>query len=234
MNYEDVVNKFRISINKSDVNVSIDENMDEQDIIELLKFDESIIEELLFTHAANQAYWEALAIRLKNKYESFKDNWYKKWWSYNKIYSRYVLIGFGDSKPTVDSINDMTVIIYSSDRSDLEREKYGNIACSVCSNKFKSEIKFSEQEFFDNMFVFLKSYSVPWYFETVVDTLKKFQEDYELVKIVAEKLNARSFHMQNILELMKAKSSNIGPMSVNDKNVIDRVSKSRNKQGDVR
>lgn len=228
------MNKFSMSINKSSVNIFIDENMGEQDIMELLKFDESIIEELLFTHAANQAYWEALSVRLKNKYELFKDNWYKKWWSYNKIYSKYVLVGFGDSKPTVDSINDMTVIIYSFDRSDLEREKYGSIAYSVCSSKFKSEVSFSEREFIDNMYVFLKSYDVPWYFETVVDTLKKFQEDYELVKVVAEKLNARSFHMQNILELIKARSSNIGPMSINDKNVIEKISKSRNKQGDAK
>lgn len=220
--------KFNISIDKNGADIFINENMREQDIIELLKFDESIIEELLLTHAANQAYWEALSIRLKNKYEYFKDSWYKKWWSYNKVYAKYVLAEYGDSKPTVDSINDMTIIMYSSDRSDFEREKYCDFAHSYYLRKFRSDM--SRDWFHGVMYKYLIDYPNPWYFEILIDTLNKYKEDYEIVEVVAEKLNSRSFHMQNVLELMKAKYSNIGPMSVQDKYLMGKVSDFKKKK----
>jgi len=200
----------------------INEELEERDILEMLRFDEEDIETLLKTHAANQAYWEAYAVRLKNKWEFFKEEWYKKWWAHNKRYARLILSAYGDNKPSIDSLKDTVINIYSVDTTEIEREKFYSLALKEASKKkyFDGE----DDDFRRSMFKYI-NLEPAWYFETVMQTLRKLQEDYETVEIVAEKLNARSFHMQNILQLLMAKRSNLGPQSFSEKDMMGKISK---------
>jgi len=200
----------------------INESLEEKDVLEMLRFDEEDIETLLKTHAANQAYWEAYAVRLKNKYEFFKEEWYKKWWAHNKSYSRMVLAAFGDNKPSIDSLRDTTINIYSYDTTETEREKFFSLALREAVKK--KYFDGNAVEFKLSMFKYIDN-EPAWYFETVMQTLRKLKEDYETVEIVAEKLNARSFHMQNILQLLMAKRSNLGPQSFSEKDMMGNLSK---------
>lgn len=215
--------KFNLSINGG-FTADISEDFDDEDIIKLLEFDENDIEGLLRTHAAKQAYWEALAIKYKNRYEAFKDDWAKKWWAYNKVYSRYVLIAYGEKSPTLEALKDYTVLIYSQDTSDFERKKYASIAHSVASRN-KLYFDGDEAQFFNLMFKHVLS-DIPWYFETVTSTLKSLKEQADLITTVAEKLNSRSFHMNGLLTLLTAKQANIGPRSYSEKDLVNAINKS--------
>jgi len=90
------MSNFKITVSPSGVYIHLNEYREETDIEELLKFDENQIEDLLSTHASTQSYWEALAVRYRNRYESFSEEFVKKWWAYNKTYARYVLAGYGN------------------------------------------------------------------------------------------------------------------------------------------
>ena len=61
------MSNFKMTVSPSNVQVTLNEYCEETDIEELLKFDENQIEGLLSTHAATQSYWEALAIRYRNR-----------------------------------------------------------------------------------------------------------------------------------------------------------------------
>lgn len=212
---------FKLSINGG-FTANIGEDFQEEDIIKLLEFDENDIEELLKTHAALQVYWEALAIRYKNKHEAFKEDWYRKWWAYNRVYSRYVIIAYGDKKPpTVEALKDTTILIYSQDTTDFERQKYASLAFSVAS-KNKAYFDGDEQQFFNLMYKHILS-EVPWYFETLVSTLNSMKEQADLVEAVAEKLNSRSYHVQSLLGLLSAKAYNLGPRSISDKDMAAQI-----------
>lgn len=212
--------EFKLSINGG-FKAAIGEDFQEEDIIKLLEFDENDIETLLKTHAAVQVYWEALAIRYKSRKEAFKEDWYKKWWAYNRVYSKYVLTAYEDKKPTVEAIKDTTILIYSLDTTELERKKYAALAFSIAS---RNKIYFDgdEQQFYALMYKHILS-EVPWYFENLVTTLNSLAEQADLVEAVAEKLNSRSFHMQSLLTLTSAKAYNLGPMSVSDKDMAARI-----------
>ena len=211
---------FKLSINGG-FNAVISEDFQEEDILKLLEFDENDIETLLKTHAATQVYWEALAIKYKNRYESFKEDWVKKWWAYNRVYSKYVLTAYDDKKPTVEAIKDTTILIYSQDTTDFERQKYSALAFSIAS---KNKVYFDgdEQQFYNLMYKHILS-EVPWYFETVVHTLNSFKEQADLIEAVAEKLNSRSYHMQSLLGLLSAKAYNLGPRTVSDKDLAEQI-----------
>ena len=217
------MSNFKMTVSPSNVQVTLNEYCEETDIEELLKFDENQIEGLLSTHAATQSYWEALAIRYRNRYENFSEEFVKKWWAYNKSYAKLVLYGYGDLKPTVDAIKDITILIYSEDTTSSARDKYARIALKG-SEKGKMEFDGTQEEFISDMFRFINS-ERPWYFETIVRTEAMYQENYELIKVVADKLNSRSFHMQDILKLMLAKRGNIGPMSVDFERKSHNISK---------
>ncbi len=212
--------KFTIAIKSNGVEYSVDEYMEEKNITDLLTLDTERIHETLETHAANQAYWEALAVKLKNKLESFENEWCKKWWAHSRKFAKYVLFGYGDTKPTVDSVKDMVILIYSEDTTDLEREKYSKIAFEMAVKR-RQTYK-SEEEFRLDMYKYSK-----WYFEVITRTLGKMKEDYEIVHIVAKRFDSRSFHVGNLVELVKAKKSNIGPMSVSEKDLMHSTSETR-------
>jgi hypothetical protein len=215
---------FKLSINGG-FRAEISEDFHEEDIIKLLEFDENDIESLLKTHAAVQVYWEALAIRYKNRYEIFKEEWAKKWWAYNRTYAKYVLTAYGEKTPTVEAIKDTTILIYSSDTSEAERIKYGALAYSVASRNV-AYYAGGEKEFYELMYKHILS-EVPWYFESVIETLTMYKEQYELIENVAEKMNSRSFHMQSLLSLLSAKQYNIGPRSISDGQMADEIQRRR-------
>jgi len=214
--------EFRLSINGG-FNAFVSEDFQEEDIIKLLEFDENDIEDLLKTHAAIQVYWEALAIRYKNRWEAFKEDWYKKWWAYNRVYAKYVLAAYDDKKPTVEAIKDTTILIYSQDTTDFEREKYADLAYSIAS-KNKAYFDGDTQQFYNLMYKHVLS-DVPWYFETVVTTLHTLKEQSDLIEAVAKKLDSRSYHMQSLLGLVSAKAYNLGPRSISDKEMAEQVRK---------
>ena len=204
---------FNITVRRDGINAEIGEVLEEKDIIEFLSFDDSQIEDLLCTHAASQAYWEALAVRLKNRYEEFESNYCKKWWAHNKIYARYVLASYGDTKPTVEAIKDMAILVYSEDATEIEREKWLAMAYDMYAAKKNANAVKGREEFATEMYRYSQA-SPPWYFETLMRTLNKLKEDSELVQVVAKKLDSRSFHIGGLLELVKAKKWNIGPIGI--------------------
>jgi hypothetical protein len=215
---------FKLSINGG-FHATISEDFQEEDIVQLLEFDESDIEGLLKTHAATQVYWEALAIRYKNRYESFKEDWHKKWWAHNRQYAKYILKAYGEKAPTAESIKDTTILVYSVDTSDFERDKYADLAFSVAS---RNKVYFDGDlgQFKVLMYKHLLS-DTPWYFETVTSTLQSLKEQSDLVSAVADKLNSRSFHMQNLLSLVTAKAYTMGERSITDKDLARDIQRKR-------
>jgi hypothetical protein len=202
--------------------VELDEMIEEVDVIGSLNFDENMIEEILSTHAGNQAYWEAMAARLKTRYESFEEETMKKWWAHNKTYAKYVLHSYGDKQPTLSAINDMVILIYSEDNTEETRNKYCDIAYNSYS-KFAYRT-YEKDEFRADMYKWVCSDS-PWYFENMVRTEKKLKEDFEMVKIFAERLHSRSFHMKDYQNLLMAKKYNIGPTSYDERSMMGRMSR---------
>lgn len=217
------MSNFSIGLSDNNIIVNISESMGESDIEQMLSFDEENIEELLKTHAAKQAYWEALAVRLQNRYELFKEEWVKKWWAHHKTFAKMVLAAYGESKPTMDAIKDMVILIFSEETSDIEREKYCNTAYQIAEKKKDST---SKTDFQFSMFRYINN---GWAFEQVQRTESKLEEQYKMVEIVAERLNSRSFHMQSLIELLKAKKFNIEPR-MGDAQVHNAFNKAKNNE----
>jgi len=190
----------------------LNENLEEADIIEMLRYDEENVETLLRTHSSIQAYWEALAIRLKTRTENFKEGWVKKWWAYHKQYAKYILAAYGETKPTLDSVTDMAVLIYSAETTQMEREKFAYLAYEIVSKRAHPP---SLEDFANSMYKYLYV-NPPWYFETLIQTQKKLQEEFEIVHKVAERLHSKSFHLDLYAKMMMAKRFNIGPIDESD------------------
>ncbi len=204
------------------IQLTIGETVDEIDVIGLLDFNEELLDELLETHAGNQAYWEALAIRLKKRYNSFKEDNIKKWWANNKIYAKLVLNGYGERDPAVSAVKEMTIIVYSKDVSQAMRQKYFRIAYDAYSRK---KIPFADDEktFEDNMYRCIY-HTPPWYFESLVETEMKMKEDKDVVEIFAERLYSKSFLMKDYLKLLMAKKYNLGPVSIDERDIMRKTS----------
>jgi len=205
------MSNFSLSVTDRGVSATITEFLEETDVVEMLKFSEDQVDGLLENHAAIQVYWEALAIKLKGRYEAYQNEWVKKWWAHNKLFAKYVLCAYGDAKPTVEGLKDMTILIYSQDATDIERDKYLDIAHKTATAK-KGSNAGDLEEFKKIMFKYLEL-DPPWFFETVAQTSRKLKEDYELVQTVASKLDSRSFHVHKLADLVEAKRANIGPVA---------------------
>ena len=212
--------KFGIGINQGRVNIVLDEHLPETDVLEMLRFDDADVENLLCTHSANQSYWEALTVRLKSRYERFKDEWVRKWWAHNKMYGKLVLAAYGELKPTGDTIKDMVIQIYSSDATDTERGKYAVAAYSIANSR--GQFKGSEDEFRNSMYKYIWL-EAPWYFETVVTTLKQMQEEFETVETVSARLNSQSFHLDLYAKMMMARKYNIEGVGLSDGQVMKKI-----------
>jgi hypothetical protein len=212
------MSNYSVSISEGQVSVSLNEEMPETDIEAMLTFDNENAEALLETHAGIQAYWEALAIRMASRYENFKDVWHRKWWAHSNVYARAVLSFYGDNKPTVATIEDMSVQIYSMDISDNERQKFAVAAYGIA---VKKGYMGSEDEHYANMYRYLLV-NPPWYFETVVETLKRLEEHSKIVQSVAKKLNSQAFHLDLYGKIQMGKRGNL-PQSITDRAVMDSI-----------
>ena len=69
---------FKVSIVNGQVLILSEDIVPETDIIDLLQFNESMLEDLYQNHAAVQARWEQVAINLRNEFERFDEEFAKK------------------------------------------------------------------------------------------------------------------------------------------------------------
>jgi len=211
---------FGISVVGGEVNFSLNEELGEVDVQKMLTFHAEDIDALLRTHSADQAYWEALALRLKLRYEEFKDIWVRKWWARANRYSRVMLGAYGDKSPTNSAIEDMAVQLYSQDVSDTERQKFGVIAHAFATKK--GTYRGSPDEYYVEMFAQLLQ-NPSWFFENVVTMEKKLESDFNIVQTVAKRLNSQAFHLDLYAKLHAPKKGNIGPMAIDERAVLDGI-----------
>lgn len=216
--------KLNVTLANGDVQTYVSEDVEEYDIIEMLQFDENQIEDLLGKHAAKQAYWEALALTRKTALDDFADIWYKKWWAHHRVFAKHVLVSYGEKKPTMEDIRDQVILMFSEETTDTQQEKFFHLAFTAAS---KTPLFSDTQEMFKKeMFKYL-NLDPPWYFETIERTRRKLEDNFQTIKMVAEKLNVRAFHMKSKQEFLIARKSNIGPIVSSDREVMDRINKRR-------
>ncbi len=212
--------KFGIGIREGQVKISLDENLEETDIMAMLTFDEGNAEHLLCTHAGIQSYWEALTVRLKKRHDLYKEEWVKKWWAHNKRYAKYVLTAYKEKNPTGDAIKDMVIQIYSSETTEIERGRYGTTAYKVAVDK--KQFYGTDAEFYVAMYKYLYVEPV-WYFENMVSTLKQMQEDFEIVAKVAERLNTQGFHLDLYAKMLMARRFNMNSLGMSESETMDKI-----------
>lgn len=203
---------FTISILNGRVSIVCSDEVPETDIIELLEFDETQLEHLYETHAAVQSRWEQIAINMMNSFEVFQGDFEKKWWAHNKRFAKLVLQGYGEKTPTQTDVKDMAISIYSKDTIAHERDKFGEIAFKIATDKNVGSSE-TKEVFLTNMFKYLDM-DPAWYYETLFYTSKEMEKNVLTVQNIAKRLEARSFHMKDLKDLVKAKQFNIGSVSV--------------------
>lgn len=193
--------------------INVDERMEETDVINMLNFQECDLENLLMTHAASQAYWEALAIRMENRLADF-ESWGKKWWAHNKKFAKDALNSEGEKKPTEASLKDQVILMYSNDITHDDRncilvKAHGH----RYSNKSASVIDIGDYVELGNKFI---SMNPSWYYETITVSFNKMKSDTDSIKSIAKRLDSRAFHMEHLIDLIKPKRHNMGPMSISE------------------
>jgi hypothetical protein len=198
---------FVISMNRGQVDVQVNEYLDPHDVERMLSFEPEQVEDLLRTHSGNQEYWEALTVRLRSRFESFRDNWSRKWWAHCSHYARIISAVYGDAKPTAQPTNDLVIQIYSMDTSQATRDRYAYQAWTY--EVKKSTSVGTLDEYTAQMFKYLLS-DPAWYFETIVESQKQLQEQYDMVRIVSERLNSKAFDMGLYTKMQMAKRGNVG------------------------
>ena len=219
-----MTSKFTLSSSKENgLSFTLDETLDELDVEAMLRFDDEEIDDLLHTHASVQAYWEAFALRLKTKLDNFKEDWKAKWWAYNKRFAKDILISYGETKATIDSITDMVINVYGKSSTDSQREQFAN-AGYLIANK-RASCSESKEEYTNSMFRYINQ-DPAWFYEDVVNTESKLSENYEIVRIVAERLNAKSFHIKEVIGLIQQKPGNTGLTAPRNERDLMRYSKS--------
>lgn len=208
---------FIVTIAQGIVKVRCGDEVPETDIIDLLEFDETQMEDLYQNHAAIQARWEQIAINLKHNWDRFDEEFAKKWWAHNKRFAKLALLGQGEKSPTVDAIKDTTILITSQDTDQRERDKYAYWAHKATQDKKADrDLQLNLEEFTERMYKYLNTKPV-WYFEVITGTVKNMEKDYLTVQNICKRLESRSFHMKELKDLIMAKSSNIGPMTHKEK-----------------
>lgn len=216
---------FKVSIVNGQPVILLDDYVPETDIINLLSFDENQIEDLLQTHSADQARWEQLAINAKNDFERFEEGFVKKWWAHNKQFARLTLIKTSGAKGlTIDSIRDTAILIYSRDTTTLVREKYAEWAFQAAVKEKSVFLANAEdkESFIRNMFKYLEC-DPQWFYEDVISTVKDMEKTFQTLQNIAKRLEARSFHMKDLKDLLMAKHGNVGPMSYKEKNTVEEL-----------
>ena len=212
-----MTNGFRVSINNGLIHILMEDEVPETDIIDLLQFDETQLEDLYRNHAAIQARWEQIAINRKNKYEHFKEDFEKKWWAHNKKFAKMLCFSYGEKTPTMDSIKDNVINIYSSETSDFLREKYADLVYDQASKK-KLVYHNSKDDFISDMYKYINM-EPAWFYENLTKTVSKLKEEVETLQNIAKRLEARSYHMKDLKDLVMEKHGNTGPMHSYDKEI---------------
>jgi len=199
---------FTVGVTGGRAVVNVNEQMDVVDVQRMLSFEPEQIEDLLRTHSGNQAYWEALSVRLRTRYETFRDTWVRKWWAHHNRYGRVISSVYGESKPTKEATQDLVIQIFSQDVAVASRDRY---AFQAWGYEVKKSMSVGTQdEYAAQMFKYLNS-NQPWYFETIVESQKTLLEEYDMVRIAAERLNSKAFDMGLYTKLQMAKRGNVGP-----------------------
>lgn len=215
------MSRFRVAVVDGLVKISSEDEVPETDINDLLEFNESQIEDLYRTHAAVQARWEQLAINRRNKLELFRDDFEKKWWAHNKKFGKLLSLSYGEKTPTMESIKDNVILIYSEETIPLMREKYEELAYQESLKKPGLHYG-SREDFNKDMFKYLYM-NPPWFFEGLTRTVSMLKQEVETLQNIAKRLEARSFHMKDLKDLVMAKRGNLGPMSDREVNNIQRM-----------
>jgi hypothetical protein len=204
---------FKVSISNGQVYVLCGDQVPETDIIDLLEFDENMLEDLYFNHAAIQARWEQIAINLKNSWDSFDDEFVKKWWAHNKRFAKLSLLGQGEKSPTVDAIKDTAILITSEDTDQHERDKYAYWAHKATQDKkVDRDLQLNLEDFTKRMYKYLNM-EPAWYFEVITRAVKNLEKNYLTVQNICKRLESRSFHMKELKDLSMVRHGNAGPMT---------------------
>jgi hypothetical protein len=205
------MSNFRVAITNGIFSLVSEEEVPETDIIDLLEFDETQIESLYKTHAAVQARWEQLAINYNNRYDLFKNEFEKSWWAHNKKFAKLLSLAYGEKTPTMESIKDNVIMIYSENTAESLRQKYAMLAYDAYSKRGGVHHDTFE-DFSEDMYKYVSGTSV-WYYEALVRSLSEMKKQVETLQNIAKRLEARSFHMKDLKELVMEKHGNVGPMS---------------------
>ena len=208
---------FKVSIINGVPQVLLDDYVPETDIIDLLSFDEDQLEDLFRDHSAIQARWEQLAINARNDLERFQEEFEKKWYAHNKQFARLALLTTGAKNLTIDSIRDTTILIYSRDTTDIIREKYAEWAFSGAVKEKSPFLTESKEDFKQSMFKYIVDQPIQWFYEDLVLAVKEKEKIFQTLQNIAKRLDSRSFHMKELADLVRAKASNIGPISYKEK-----------------
>ena len=216
---------FNVSMSNGNVQVILNESLEETDIKKMLSFTPEDVEQLLCNHAGIQAYWEALCIRLKRKYEDFVGNWARKWKAHSNSYARVVLAAYGDPKPAVSAVQDMVIQVYSIDNTDSGRHKFAVIAFNHMIKK--GLFNGTQEDYFAEMYKYLLIETGGWYFENIVNEEQRLKENFEIFEKVAERLNSQAFHLDTYAKMQMAKKGNIGPMTLSDGERMSRIGETK-------
>jgi len=220
---------FKVSVINGQVSILCGDELEETDIVDLLEFDENCLEDLYLDHAAIQARWEQIAINLRNEYERFTEEFEKKWWAHNKRFAKYVLIGYGEKKPTIDTIKDTVILMCSSETTELEKERYASIAYASASLKGKDFESYDLDSFQKIMYKYLNM-TPAWSFETLINTTKHMEKNFLTFQNIAKRLDSRSYHMKDLTSLLQAKHGNM-PMSYSEEKQERDLMKSMSSHG---
>lgn len=196
-----------ITITPGLVEIVVNMYVDKTDVIELLQFDEGDIERLLKVQASLQARWEAVAIEINKSKEDFETGFRKRWWAHHKQFSKLILAAQGDLKPTVDSVKDSVILVFSSDTTSNALAYYGQMAHGVAVKKKTLYTSDYGLDYFLNDMC--KYINAGWYFENIEGHFQRLQTDYDHVRNVADKLNSRSYNLNALKELVKPKLGNV-------------------------
>lgn len=195
-----------VTVTPTSVEIEVNMYVEKTDVIKLLQFDEENIENLLKTQSSVQARWEAVAIEVNKTKEEFEINFRKKWWAHHKQFAKLILAGQGDNKPTVDTVKDTVILVFSEDTTKTSLNYYGQLAYVHASKKGSMyNGPTGLDDFLEDM---CKYVNANWFFETVERQHQKLQRDYDHVRNIAEKLNSRAYNLNALKELTKQKIGN--------------------------
>lgn len=219
--------KFSIE-NPEEMSVTLRTGSNEEvtSINELLGFSEAELDTDLENHAAKQFYWESITLDAEQRLEEFENEGWAKWWAHHRIYAKWYLVSVTSGVPKLDDVRDCVILLFSEEATDEERtrwangaftsfllEKHGRKAVESFGSTDKYDVQF--KEFKAKMFAY-QCAETPWYYETVVRTKAKYKREAGMLAKLARSMDNRGFKLHSYTNLVQAKMTNIGPMSIKD------------------